>query len=196
MNAFCSVLVLLGLIGLASSQESGVVRGRVLIPANVNHSTTTIILHTSTGEEMRTYVNGEGAFAFHDVPSGVHLLQPFNLHLVYPEVRLEVNRKGVVSRAALSHNRNMVLNIPLSLRPAMEAAYYEKRKPFDAWSFIKSPYGLMIAFSLFAIVVFPRLKMDPEEYKEMQAVMGTGGAAAAGGAGAVGGGQQAPRLRQ
>lgn len=60
---------------------------RLPTAAGVNHSTTTIILHTSTGEELRTYVNAEGAFAFHDVPSGVQLLQPFNLHLVYPEVR-------------------------------------------------------------------------------------------------------------
>ncbi|KAG2434715.1 hypothetical protein HXX76_007605 [Chlamydomonas incerta] len=188
---------MLGLLGLVSGHESGVIRGRVFVPANINHSTTTIILHTSTGEELRTFVNAEGAFAFHDVPSGVHLLQPFNLHLVYPEVRLEVNRKGVVSRAALSHNRNMVLNIPLALRPAMEAGYYEKRKPFDVWSFIKSPYGLMIVFSLFAIIVFPRLKMDPEDYKEMQETMKVGGGpGGAAGGGAIGGGQQAPRLRQ
>lgn len=90
-----------------------------------------------------------------------------------------------------------MLNLPLTLRPAMEAAYYEKRKPFDAWSFIKSPYGIMIVFSLFAIVVFPRLKMDPEDYKEMQDAMKVqGGPGAGGAAGAIGGGQQAPRLRQ
>lgn len=41
----------------------------------------------------------------------------------------------------------------------------QKRKPFDIWSFVKSPYGIMIMFSVFAIVVFPRLKMDPEDYK-------------------------------
>jgi hypothetical protein len=37
------------------------------------------------------------------------------------------------------------------------------------WGFIKSPYGLMICFMLFAIFVFPMLKVDPEEYKEAMA---------------------------
>lgn len=39
----------------------------------------------------------------------------------------------------------------------------------DVWSFIKSPYGLMIAFMLFGIFVFPMLKVDPEEYREAMA---------------------------
>jgi hypothetical protein len=43
------------------------------------------------------------------------------------------------------------------------------RKPLDVWSFIKSPYGMMIGFMLFGIFVFPMLKVDPEEYKEAMA---------------------------
>lgn len=43
------------------------------------------------------------------------------------------------------------------------------RKPLDLWSFIKSPYGMMIGFMLFGIFVFPMLKVDPEEYKEAMA---------------------------
>jgi ER membrane protein complex subunit 7 len=51
------------------------------------------------------------------------------------------------------------LPLPLVLRPAGEMSYFEKRKPVDLWAFIKSPYGLMIAFSLFIIVVMPQLKV-------------------------------------
>lgn len=43
------------------------------------------------------------------------------------------------------------------------------RKPVDVWSFIKSPYGLMIGFMVFGIFVFPMLKVDPDEYKEAMA---------------------------
>ncbi|GFH12059.1 DUF2012 domain-containing protein, partial [Haematococcus lacustris] len=46
-----------------------------------------------------------------------------------------------------------------------------KRKPVDVWSIVKSPYGLMIVFSLFFIFVMPMLKVDPEEMKEAQAAM-------------------------
>ncbi len=36
----------------------------------------------------------------------------------------------------------------------------QKRKAVDVMSFVKSPYGLMIVFSLFIIVVLPRLKVQ------------------------------------
>ena len=35
-------------------------------------------------------------------------------------------------------------------------------------AFIKSPYGIMICVMVFGLFVFPRLKVDPEEYREFQ----------------------------
>ena len=32
---------------------------------------------------------------------------------------------------------------------------------------LKTPYGIMLAFGAFALVVMPLLKVDPEEYKAM-----------------------------
>ncbi|KXZ54731.1 hypothetical protein GPECTOR_4g800 [Gonium pectorale] len=180
-----SLPLLLGftLLGLALADSTGVIRGRVLIPHTANHSSTTLILHTALGEQIKTFVDSDGSFVYYDVPPGIHLLQPFHLHFIFPEIRLDVNRRGVLARATLSHNRNMVLQTPLVLRPGAEASYFEKRKPFDVWGFLKSPYGLMIIVSVFAIVVFPRLKMDPEDYKEMQRELRQGAAADAGAGG-------------
>lgn len=39
----------------------------------------------------------------------------------------------------------------------------QKRKAVDVWSFVKSPYGLMIVFSLFIILVLPRMKVRQPE---------------------------------
>lgn len=57
----------------------------------------------------------------------------------------------------------------LLIRAMAPAAYFEQRKSVDVWSFIKSPYGLMIGFMLFFIVIMPMLKVDPEEYQEAMA---------------------------
>lgn len=116
-------------------------------------------------------MDSDGSFVFYDVPAGVHMLHPFHMNLIYPEIRLEFNQRQVLTKAALSHNRQVALHSPLVLRPAGEAAYYEKRKPIDVWGFVKSPYGIMICFSLVAIFVFPRMKVDPEEFREMQATL-------------------------
>lgn len=166
-----------------------------MLPAAFPMASTMLILHTSQGEEIRTYPDIDGSFTFYDVPSGAHQLRPFHPNLLFPELRLDVNKKQVLVRASLSHNRQVALQLPLVVRPAQEAQYYEKRKPFDIWSFVKSPYGIMIMFSVFAIVVFPRLKMDPEDYKEFQEQMRQQGGAEA--PAQVAGGQrgQAARLR-
>lgn len=174
------LLLLLALaLGCASAEQPGVIRGRLLAPASVSLSGAVIALHTANGESRRTFVDSDGTFVLHDVPPGTHMLQPFLLALMYPEVRLEVNRKQVLVRASLTHNRQVTLHSPLLLRPAGEAQYYEKRKPIDIWGVAKSPYGLMILFSIFAIFVFPRMKVDAEEYREMQAALKPGETAAA-----------------
>jgi hypothetical protein len=43
----------------------------------------------------------------------------------------------------------------------------QKRQGFNLWAFLKTPYGMMAAFMLFSIFIMPRLKIDPEEYKEI-----------------------------
>lgn len=39
------------------------------------------------------------------------------------------------------------------------AQYYEARRPVDVIGFLKTPYGLMIGFSVFAMVVMPMMKV-------------------------------------
>ncbi|KIY99693.1 hypothetical protein MNEG_8272 [Monoraphidium neglectum] len=59
--------------------------------------------------------------------------------------------------------------------------YYEPRKPLDIRGIVMSPYGLMIGFSVFIMVVMPMMKMDPEEYREAMSSISGGGAGASGG---------------
>jgi hypothetical protein len=39
------------------------------------------------------------------------------------------------------------------------AQYYEPRKPLDIRGIVMSPYGLMIGFSVFIMVVMPMMKV-------------------------------------
>lgn len=42
------------------------------------------------------------------------------------------------------------------------------RRPFNLWGLIKSPYGIMIGMMVIGIMIFPMLKLDPEEYRQAQ----------------------------
>jgi len=166
--------------------EPGVISGTVVGPAPL--SAATVKLYTSDGRQLTAFVGQDGSFVFRDVPAGSHLLHPHHPSLFYPEIRIDTStRAGVLRAMMVSQAKSMAVALPLQLRPLGELQYFEKRKPLDVWSFVKSPYGLMIVFSLFIIVVMPRLKVDPEEMRQMQEELrGTRGGAA-GGSGASNG---------
>ena len=60
--------------------------------ASTSLSSAAIILNQATGESRRTYVDSDGSFVFYDVPAGVHMLFPFHMDLIYPEVRARLQR--------------------------------------------------------------------------------------------------------
>lgn len=45
--------------------------------------------------------------------------------------------------------------------------FFDRKQPFNVMGFLKTPYGMMIGFLVFSLVVLPMLKVDPEEYKAM-----------------------------
>lgn len=45
-----------------------------------------ISLRSSNGQELRTYTDADGFFSFSNVPAGSHIVNPFILGLMYPEV--------------------------------------------------------------------------------------------------------------
>jgi hypothetical protein len=47
---------------------------------------------------------------------------------------------------------------------ALPAAWPQPRKAFDVWSFVKSPYGIMMVLMGVALWLFSTI--DPEEYKQ------------------------------
>lgn len=100
--------------------------------------------------------------------------------------------KGVVRAAAGVQRTPLQLSLDgrLELAPIAVQQYYEKRAPVDIIGYIKTPYGMMIAFSVAMMFVLPMMKVDPEEYQQMQAQLRGGGGGSAGGSGAQ---QQAPR---
>ena len=66
----------------------------------------------------------------------------------------------------------------LVLRPTARATYFEVPQPFNVVAFLKTPYGMLIGFVIFAVVALPRMKIDPEEYEEL---LGGGGGGGGGG---------------
>lgn len=151
-------------------RETEIVRGRVVVsdlPERARNAD--VYIYTNNGERLHSHCDSDGWFTFYQVPAGSHMLATDILGYVFPEVRIDMSSRHGLIKASYLFNKQQTLPNPLILVPAGAAQYYEKRKPFDVWAFIKSPYGIMICISIFAIFVFPKMKVDPEEYKQLQA---------------------------
>ncbi|KAL4439417.1 hypothetical protein ABPG77_008746 [Micractinium sp. CCAP 211/92] len=149
-------------------------------------------MQLESGPRLLAFPLPDGAFSFAEVPAGVHTLTVDVLGLIYPTVRLDVavTRKGKVAAVAADASGAPALPYPLLLRPYSRIEYFEKRQPFSLWAFLKTPYGMMAAFMVFSVFIMPKLKVDPEEYKEMMADRERERSGNSGGNGGGGGGQR------
>ncbi len=112
------------------------------------------------------------SFWFDDVDDGVYSLDVEAPPYVFSAVKVTVEN-GVVKEALASEVGNVPLPVDQGLRmvPLRAMQYFEQRGKFSLWAFVKTPYGAMIFFALFSVIVMPYLKVDPEEYVSGLAVV-------------------------
>jgi hypothetical protein len=112
------------------------------------------------------------SFRFDDVGDGVYSLDVEAPPYVFSAVKVTVEN-GVVKEALASEVGNVPLPVDQGLRmvPLRALQYFEQRGKFSLWAFVKTPYGAMIFFALFSVIVMPYLKVDPEEYVSPLAVV-------------------------
>ena len=108
---------------------------------------------------------GTDSFRFDHLDDGVYSLDVEAPPYVFSAVKVTVEH-GAVKEALASEVGNVPLPVDQGLRmvPLRVMQYFEQRGKFSLWALLKTPYGAMVGFALFSIVVMPYLKVDPEEY--------------------------------
>ncbi|KAL6778619.1 CGL149 [Auxenochlorella protothecoides x Auxenochlorella symbiontica] len=124
---------------------------------------TELVLSKEQGDEVRTFPLPDGRFAFHNVPAGKHYLEVELVGLVYSTVELTVGVAGDVNALLSDVINRPAVPYPLVLRPMGRLEFFQKPQPFNVMAFIKTPYGIMIIFGIFSLVVMPRLRAYSEE---------------------------------
>ncbi|KAL0032014.1 hypothetical protein WJX77_000556 [Trebouxia sp. C0004] len=155
----------------AESYVSHPVEGKLRLPVfadkSIRSSKIKLVLSVNGGSQLQAFPTIDGSFLFPSVPAGTHMLDVVSVDLLFPQVRIDVDGSTGRVSGAYANNPMQGLPSPLMIRPLAKAEYYEKHPPFNLQGIIMSPYGLMIGFAIFAIVVMPMLKVDPNEYKEL-----------------------------
>lgn len=174
------VLILVSMARLAAAAGGISIRGRVVVQDPLSLAALPLDTHAilfgsnadNTHRRRKAFVDlASGSFRFDDVMDGVYVLNVEATPFVFSAVKVTVDR-GALKEALASDMGDAPLPLDLDegirMVPLGRHSFFEQRGKFSLWAFVKTPYGAMIFFALFSLVVMPYLKVDPEEYRQMK----------------------------
>ncbi|KAJ1388722.1 hypothetical protein B484DRAFT_459766 [Ochromonadaceae sp. CCMP2298] len=174
--ASVTLMLLVACIALATV-HAGVltlpIEGRLEVPGNGHWSVWNQEL-TLNGDRYSTLTRVDGSFTFHDVTSGIYLLDVGSTGLVFPQMKIKVSAENgtitVVEYKYAGAVRTPSAH-PMVLRAIMPVTYFKKKAPLSVIGMVTgNPMMLMMLVMLIVVVGFPSLLqgMSPEELKELK----------------------------
>ncbi|KAI8601740.1 hypothetical protein EDD21DRAFT_99439 [Dissophora ornata] len=117
-------------------------------------STKTKVALSGSGR-YQTHVGGDGTFTFPDLPTGTYILEVDSPHLSYSKVRIAVTanemRATQVSLGDHFSDNQMLLSMPLILRPRTRPTHYIPPEGARVAGWFANPMVLMSSFSVLMV---------------------------------------------
>mmetsp|Transcript_28313 Transcript_28313/g.58065 ORF Transcript_28313/g.58065 Transcript_28313/m.58065 type:complete len:219 (-) Transcript_28313:99-755(-) len=132
---------------------------------------------TLNGGEYEAFSRVDGGFTFHDVKPGVYLLDVLSDEAMFSQVKINLPTEPEGKVRCLEYRYpgapKQPTSYPLNLVAHTKIRYFEPKPTLSIASFMKNPMAYMMLFTLFVVIVFPKMmnSMDPEQMKEMQEQM-------------------------
>ena len=161
--------LLLLLATIVSSSSDSTIEGRIILPRGVpipSDAYVTLFSPSEGSRRRKAFPRDDGHFQFHNVEDGLHSLDIECIPFLFSTIKIV--KKGNDVKATASDVHDAAVPYPLAVSPLQVLSYFEQKQKFDVVKWLKTPYGIMIAFGLFSVVLLPYLKVDPEEYRQMR----------------------------
>ena len=171
MNAVAAAaavcVALLAVVAAASPAAAYSVEGVIRLPRSVQDPSQRRVVLSGGRSAIP---NSRGEFVIENLAAGTYLLEVQDLENVFPPVRIDISAKESGRVRASNPDTSERLAYPLVLRPLAPAQYFEVRVPYDWTAMLKNPMVMMMGFSLFLMVLMPKMmaNMDPEELEQMR----------------------------
>jgi len=162
----------------SSSASVSKVQGQVVVPDKTPAVNFRVTLN---GNEFVTMTDIDGTFAFHNVPSGIYLLDVHSLYQMYPQFKLKVDSEnGTINAVEYKYPgaKRLPAAYPLVVTALIPISYFQQRPPFSILGMLwQNPMITMMVGMFGLMLLFPQMLegLDPEKMKEMQAEMGDAG---------------------
>ena len=98
--------------------------------------------------QMRSRADKKGYFFFDNIEDGNYRLKVSSHSYIFPTYLLEASEGIRAYEVDEEHHLKTAVPLPLRIAPKGEFKYFDVKQPFDVNSFMKSPYGIMIAVTI------------------------------------------------
>jgi hypothetical protein len=163
------------IIGSVADVPLANVEGILMYPDMLPFNLTTRI--TLNHDEYNTYSRADGSFVIYNVPPGIHQLDIHNTIFHFSQVKIQLLEESMDRPKCLEYaypgaSKNPI-PYPLALTAHATYEYFEQRKGFSVFVFLKNPMFLMMAFSAGMMFLMPKMMegLEPEEKERMKQQM-------------------------
>jgi len=175
MNFFGLTLVCLSLLN--SLAEAATIEGKLEIPESPKKQLVPLnsTLITLNDGEFSTYSTSTNGFAFHNVPTGVHVLDVHSSTYQFSQVKIQIleGEEPKCIEYIYPGAAKRPITHPLELYTNAEFNYFQKRASFSLFTIFKNPMMLMMAFGVGMMFLMPQMmqNLDPEQKEQMKKQM-------------------------
>ena len=149
------------------------IEGRLQFPdQSVFNQTTRLLLNHG---EFTTYSKGDGSFIFHNVPTGIHVLDVYNPNFHFSQIKIQVNDDHDIKCLEYVYPgaKKQPVSHPLVLTAIASFEYFEARRGFSIFGLFRNPMVIMMVFSAGLMFLMPKMMegLEPEERERMKRQM-------------------------
>jgi len=158
-----------------------VIRGKLEVKEGTrNNLVSTPIKSTlitlDNGEKITYSRENDGSFVFYEVKPGIHLLDVQSDSYLFSQVKIQVDSDSTSVKCieyVYPGAMKQPLPHPLLLQGHAKFNYFEARPGFSPFSMLRNPMVLMMLFSVFIMVLMPKMmeNLDDDQKEQMQRQM-------------------------
>lgn len=147
------------------------IEGKIVIPDGSSAVNYHIALN---GDQYSTICRVDGTFTFHEIPSGVYLLDVLSINEIFPQMKLKVSAEnGSVTVVEFKYHgaKRVPAVYPMVITAIAQVQHFQKRPPFNLVGMIMAnPMMLIMLFTGLIVIGMPQLlaNMTPEELEEIK----------------------------
>jgi hypothetical protein len=141
------------------------IEGKVIIPTGASTANYEVTLN---GQQHSTLCRMDGTFTFHDIPSGIYLLDVSAIGEYFPQIKLKVSaEEGLISAVEYKYPgaKRIPADYPVVLKAIAPVVFFQKKPSMSIMSMLMAnPMMLMMVFFLGVVSYLPSiLKGIPQE---------------------------------